>query len=120
MSRIVPAIAAVLFMACGMSAGLAQPAGNPDGRQHDGVIMRDAAKIRKVTVATLDELSVPQRIAVNRQIAHTGSNELERLRQIIDQTPRLEAALEEFGSSPSFVIAMTYDDTDEVTLVVAS
>ncbi|MEW9309003.1 hypothetical protein [Labrys neptuniae] len=120
MYKLTSATFATIVLASGIATGLAQPATNPADTPNDGVIERAPGKIRAVTVSTLDELSIPQRIAANQQIAETGPSELQHLRQVIADTPRLQAALEDYGSAPSSVIAMTFDDTDEVTLVIAS
>lgn len=120
MSKLLSATLASIALAAGMASGLAQTATNPTDSFDDGVIERAPGEIRTVAVATLDELSIPQRVIANQQIAQNGPNELQRMRKIVADTPRLQAALEDYGSAPSSVIAMTFDDTNAVTLVIAS
>ncbi|WP_454817684.1 hypothetical protein [Labrys neptuniae] len=120
MYKLLPATLAPIVLAAGIATSLAQPATNPPDSPDDGVIERSPGEIRTVTVSTLDELSIPQRVMVNQQIAQTGPNELQRMRKVIADTPRLQAALEDHGAAPSSVIAMIFDDTNEVTLVIAS
>ncbi|PRH89285.1 hypothetical protein C5L14_01435 [Labrys okinawensis] len=120
MRKFLSATFAAIILAYGGAVGLAQPLTDPAASASDEVIERAPGEIRTVSVATFDELSIPQRIAANQQIAETGPGELRHMRKVIAETPRLQAALEEYGSAPSSVIAMTFDDTDEVTLVIAS
>lgn len=120
MYKLLSATLASIVLAAGIATGLAQPATNPADSPDDGVIERAPGEIRTVTGSTLDELSVPQRVMANQQIAQTGPNELQRVRKVVADTPRLQAALEDYSSAPSSVIAMTFDDADEVTLVLAS